>query len=211
MAAIASLGAAIIHFAVAPTHWQEWMPAGLFFVLIAVFQLIWARLVLTRPTAAVLAAAVMVNVGTIVLWALSRTAGAPFGPRAGVPEAVHAADLCALLLEIYVVMGAGWLWYRGRQRASIPAFANAVILLGAGAVIALASTVGVASGLQHDHHAPAGVEAHHHGPSTGASDDHHDHPAPPPVEPIGKLVAPAPVEAPTAEPSHEAHDDHHHD
>ena len=207
MAAIASLGAAIIHFAVVPTHWQEWLPAGLFFVSVALFQLIWALWVLVRPSSPVLAAGVMVNVGTIIIWALSRTAGAPFGPRAGTPELVHGADLCALLLEIYVVMGAGWVWYRGHQRDLIPAFANAVVLVGAGTVIAVASTVGVASGLQHDHHAPAGA---------GQSDSHHDHPAPPAAEPLGTpvspapLKAPAPTEAPTPGPSHDAHGDHHH-
>lgn len=193
MAAIASLGAAIIHFAVVPTHWQEWLPAGLFFVSVALFQLIWALWVLVRPSSPVLAAGVMVNVGTIIIWALSRTAGAPFGPRAGTPELVHGADLCALLLEIYVVMGAGWVWYRGHQRDLIPAFANAVVLVGAGAVIAVASTVGVASGLQHGHH---------------------DHPAPPAAEPLGTPVAPidapVPIEAPPPGPSHDAHGDHHH-
>ena len=55
LAAIASFGAAVIHFAVAPTHWQEWMPSGLFFVSLALFQMIWARVVLGRPTTLVLA------------------------------------------------------------------------------------------------------------------------------------------------------------
>jgi Na+/melibiose symporter-like transporter len=104
LAAIASLGAAVIHFAVVPTHWQEWMPSGLFFVSIALLQLIWALVVVARPTTAVLAAGIAANVGAAALWALSRTAGAPFGPNAGEPELVQAAGLCALLLEVYVVM-----------------------------------------------------------------------------------------------------------
>jgi hypothetical protein len=100
LAALASFGAASIHFAVVPTHWQEWMPAGLFFVSMALFQLIWARVVLVRTTRPVLAAGIMVNVGAVAMWALSRTAGAPFGPHAGEAELVQAADLCALLLQI---------------------------------------------------------------------------------------------------------------
>jgi hypothetical protein len=195
LAAIASLGAAVIHFAVVPTHWQEWMPSGLFFVSIALLQLIWALVVVARPTTSVLAAGIVANIGAAVLWALSRTAGAPFGPHAGEPALVQAAGLCALLLEVYVVMGAGWVWYRGHQAEPIPAFANAIVLLGAGAVIAAAATVGVASGLQHDHHAPAGAEPEHHNPSIGHDDGHHDHP-----EPLAELIrppaAPAPVEAP---------------
>jgi lipoprotein signal peptidase len=218
LAAIASLGAAVIHFAVVPTHWQEWMPSGLFFVLIALFQLIWAQMVLARTTTPVLTAGIMVNVGAVALWAVSRTAGAPFGPHAGEPELVQAADLCALLLQIYVVMGAGWAWYRGHQGEPIPAFANAIVLLGAGAVIALASTVGVASGLRHGHHAPGGAEPEHHGPSIEHEDGHHGHPepatSPPIIESIGPPDAPAPIEAPppAVEPLHDATDgDHHHD
>ena len=33
-AAIASLGAAVIHFAVTPEHWRDWLPSGLFFASI---------------------------------------------------------------------------------------------------------------------------------------------------------------------------------
>jgi hypothetical protein len=217
LAAIASLGAAIVHFAVVPTHWQEWMPSGLFFVSLALFQLIWARLVLARTTTPVLAAGIMLNVGAVALWALSRTSGAPFGPHAGEPEFVRAADLCALLLQIYVVMGTGWVLYRGRQGEPIPAFGNAIVLLGAGAVIALASTVGVASGLRHGHDEPAGAVSDHHGPSVGPAGGDHGHSEPatlPPIsESIGTPAAPAPVEPalPPAEPSHDALGDHSHE
>ncbi|WP_159232847.1 hypothetical protein [Mycolicibacterium vanbaalenii] len=170
LAALASLGAAVIHFAVVPTHWQEWMPAGLFFATIALFQLLWARLVLARTTTPVLAAGIMLNVGAIALWALSRTVGAPFGPSAGEAELVQAADLCALLLQIYVVMGASWVCYRGLQGEPIPSFGSALVLMGAVGVVALASTVGVASGLRHGDHGPASADGGHHG--TGPEDAH---------------------------------------
>ena len=216
VAAVASLGAALIHFAVIPTHWKEWIPSGLFFVSIALFQLIWARVVLTRTTTAVLAAGILGNVGAAALWALSRTAGAPFGPHAGEPEFVQAAGLCAVLLEVYVVMGAGWVWYRGRQAAPIPAFANAIVLLGLGAVIASAATVGVTSGLQHDSHGPAGTDPEHHPSTSGPGGGHHDHPEPatPPIaESTRPPNTPAPVEAPrhAVDPSHGTDGEHHHD
>jgi hypothetical protein len=217
LAAISSLGAAVIHFAVAPTHWQEWMPSGLFFVALALFQLVWARVMLARTTMPVLAAGILLNIGALALWAVSRTAGAPFGPHAGEPELIQAADLCALLLQIYIVMGASWVWYRGRQGEPIPAFANAVVFLAAGAIIALASTAGVASGLRHGHQGPASAESDHHGPTIGHSDGHQGHPepaTPPPIiESIGTTTAPAPIEAPlpTVEPLHDAHGDHDQD
>jgi hypothetical protein len=213
LAAIASLGAAVIHFAVVPTHWKEWIPSGLFFVSIALFQLIWARAVLARTTTAVLAAGIVGNVGAAALWALSRTSGAPFGPHAGEPEFVQAAGLSALLLEVYVVMGAGWVWYRGRQAAPIPAFANAIVLLGLGAVIASAATVGVVSGLQHGHHAPAGAEPEHHSSTVEHGDGHHPEPATPPVaESTRAPRTPAPVKAPPhpVDSSHDTNGEHHH-
>ncbi|STZ44327.1 Uncharacterised protein [Mycolicibacterium gilvum] len=237
LAALASLGAAVIHFAVVPTHWQEWMPAGVFFTSIAAFQLLWARLVLTRTTTPVLAAGIMLNLGAIALWAVSRTAGAPYGPHAGQAEVVQAADLCALLLQIYVVMGAGWVWYRGLQGEPVPVFGSTLVLMGAVGVVALASTVGAASGLRHGHHAPAGADgghhgttaegAHsHHGPTDAEPDhhgqsieqveDHHRHEEPtnsPPTESIGTPPAPAPTQSPPAPamPLHDTHADHDHD
>lgn len=217
LAALASFGAAIVHFAVVPTHWQEWVPAGLFFLSIALCQLIWARLVLARMTTSVLAAGIMLNVGAIALWALSRTAGAPFGPHAGEPELVKGADLCALLLQIYVVMAAGWVVYRGHHSEPIPAFGNAIVLLGATAVVALASTVGVASGLQHGHPDQAGAATDHHGPNVEPAEAHHEHPepatSPPSVESVGTPAAPAPdaSPAPSHEPAEDAHGDHSHD
>jgi hypothetical protein len=227
LAALASFGAAVIHFAVVPNHWQEWTPAGVFFLAIALFQLLWARVVLGRTTTPVLAAGVTINVGAIALWAVSRTAGAPFGPHAGEAELVQAADLCALLLQIYVVMGAGWALYRGRQGQPIPAFGNALVLLSATAIVALASTLGAASGLRHGHHAPAGAEANHHEASAVHSGGHHDgggghsgshdhetSPVTPPpnIESLREPTAPAPIEAPApqAVPLPDAHDGHDH-
>jgi hypothetical protein len=208
LAAFASLGAAIIHFAVVPAHWKEWIPSGLFFVAVALFQLIWARMLLVRTTTGVLAAGIVGNVGAIALWVVSRTAGAPFGPHAGEPEFVQAAGLCALLLEVYVVMGAGWVWYRGQNPAPIPAFVNAIVLLGLGAVIASAATVGVASGLRDDHHGPAGAAPEHHPSTVGHGDGHRDHRKPATIPPDG----PAPVEAPAraVDESHSSGGDHHH-
>lgn len=238
LAALASLGASIIHFAVVPNHWQEWMPAGVFFASIAIFQLLWARLVLARTTTPVLAAGILLNLGAIALWAVSRTAGAPFGPHAGEAELVQAADLCALLLQIYVVMGASWVWYRGLQGEPVPVFSSALVLMSAVGVVALASTVGVASGLRHGHQAPASADGGHHGtaPEDGHSDHHgagaepeegnqhktsgeHVHNPdskhesavlPPTNEPVGESAAPAEPLAPPAVPLHDDHSDHDH-
>lgn len=203
LAALASLGASVIHFAVVPAHWQEWTPAGLFFASIAIFQLLWARLILTRTTTPVLAIGIMLSLGAIALWAVSRTAGSPFGPHAGVPEVVQAADLCALLLQVYVVMAAGWVWYRGLQGQRVSALGSAIVLMGALGVVALASTVGVVSGIRHGHHSPDG----HQGRSPESI-------SPPQLsKPVGTPTAPPPVNVPvpSAVPLDDGHGHHDHD
>jgi hypothetical protein len=211
LSALASLGAAIIHFAVIPAHWQEWIPSGLFFISLALFQLVWAAMASSRLTTPVLISGIMINVGAIAIWAVSRVVGSPFGPHAGVAEVVQAADVCALLLQIYVVMGAGWVWHRGHHGEPIPAYATAIIVLGAGTVVGLASTVGVASGMQHGHHGPAVAELDHHSPGEGHQ-QHHDPAAVPVVAPVGPPAGPAPVVAPLppAAPDHDGHGDHDH-
>lgn len=156
-AAISSVGAAAIHFAVMPAHWREWMPSGLFFGSLAVVQLVWALLAWTRPPAVLLAAGIVANSGAVALWVMSHTTGLPFGPGAGQPEPVHAAGIGVLLLECYVVMGAAWAWYRHRMPEPVSELGSGLVLLGANAVMACTVLVGVASGLQghdHGHHPP---------------------------------------------------------
>lgn len=218
LAALASLGASVIHFAVVPAHWQEWMPAGLFFASIAIFQLLWARLILTRTTTPVLAIGIMLSLGAIALWAVSRTAGSPFGPHAGVPEVVQAADLCALLLQVYVVMAAGWVWYRGLQGDRVSALGSAIVLMGALGVVALASTVGVVSGIRHGHHSPAGAEGDHHDAGVEHADGHQGRnpesiSPPQSSEPVGTPTAPPPVNVPvpSAVPLDDGHGHRDHD
>lgn len=209
LAALASLGASIIHFAVVPAHWHEWIPAGLFFVALAHVQLLWAPLVLTRPTKPVLAAGIVVNVGAIGLWVLSRTLGAPVGPHAGQPELVAAAGICALLLQLYVVMGAVWVWHRGRRGQPVPSLAHAMVLLGLGGVIAVAAALGVASGLQHEHHAPAAEPAADPAAEPAAEADVFTYQQVPrtPEAPVTGSVAPKEVPAP---PDGAADHDHVH-
>ncbi|MDA2891194.1 hypothetical protein PDG61_09740 [Mycolicibacterium sp. BiH015] len=195
LAALASAGASVIHFAVVPAHWQEWVPAGVFFLAIALFQLTWSLIVLVRTTVGVLTAGILLNAGAIALWALSRTAGAPMGPHAGQVELIAAADLCALLLQIYVVMGAGWVWYRGLRGGSVPAFANALVLLVAVGVVTLASAVGAASGLRHGDHGHGG-----HGVG-GNADGHHSHDPEPVLDPPDVHPVPASVPVPVGAPA----------
>lgn len=208
-AAIASLGAAVIHFVVTPAHWRDWMPSGLFFATVAVFQVLWAILVWTRPPVLLLAAGMVVNATTAALWVWAHTAGAPLGPNAGETEAVAAAGICVLLLECYVVMGAAWAWYRRDQPESVSSFASAAVLLGANTVVVAAVAAGVFSGLQgHDHHhSPIEAEGEpavvhkEHGDAHGAR-------VVPAVPLDARASKPAAPASPAPSPAAVDHDDH---
>ena len=207
-AAVTSLGAGLIHLVVAPVHWRDWVFSGLFFVAIALFQLVWAFLAWSRPTALVLGAGVAVNAAALALWVTSRTGGVPFGPFAGQPEAVDAAGICVLLLECYVVMGAGWAWIRGYRAEQVSGFNRAAVLLAANAVMVGAVAVGVGSTLQghaHDHHEGA-TEAQGGHPATP------EHPAPQPVEeglPVTDMSLDADAVSPTTTPAPAENGQHH--
>ncbi|MEI6251434.1 MAG: hypothetical protein WCP30_01360 [Mycobacteriaceae bacterium] len=193
-AAIASVGAGLIHFAVMPSHWLNWWAAGLFFAPVAVFQLMWAYLAWSRPRPLLLAAGIAANAGIAVLLVVSSTAGLPFGPHAGVAEAMDTAGICALLLECYVIMGAAWAWMQDYEPEAVSRFRSALVLLGANGVIAATVCVGVASSLHHgDHHAPLeaqrGTPHHHTSPVAPPQSGVPEEPAAPAPEDAGLPVA----------------------
>lgn len=165
-AAVASVGAAVIHVGVAPMHFRDWVASGVFFAAIATFQLVWAFVAWSRPTALVLAAGLLVNASAVALWVTSRIAGLPFGPYAGQPEAVDSAGIAAVLLQCYVTMGAWWSWMRSEEPEQVSGFSRAFVLLGANTVMAGAVAVGLASSFQGHHH------DHHHGGVTEAQGGH---------------------------------------
>lgn len=229
-AAVASIGAAVIHFAVAPMHWKDWMPSGVFFASMAVFQLLWGFVAWSRPAGVVLAAGVAGNAGSAALWVISRTAGAPFGPHAGQPEAVEAAGICVLLLQLYVVMGAMWAWFRSRRAEQVAWYGRALILLGANTVMAGAVAVGLTASV-HGHHHHGGVaeaEGADHASHAGRMEGHHHQQAEPLEASHGPgqqpATAPVPdeiglpvtemglhVDDPHGHDTADAGGDHHHD
>lgn len=179
-AAIASLGAAVIHFAVTPMHWRDWLSLGACFAALAVFQLLWAFVAWSRPGTLVLAAGIAANAGAAALWVTSCVAGLPVGPSAGQPEAASAAGICVLLLQCYVVMGAVWAWTRQHQAEAVSGFKRAAVLIGANAVMAGAVAIGLVGSLH--------GQQHHHGGAVEAQSDHpasHDAHM---VEPLAPLV-----------------------
>ena len=156
-AAIASLGAGVIHVAVTPMHWRDWVPSGIFFAGLAAFQLLWAVLAWFRPASLALAAGVGANAVVSVLWIMSCIAGPPVGPSVGQPETVGGAGIAVLLLQCYVVMGSAWALSRRWRTQEVSRFRRALVLVGANTVMACAVMVGLVAGLQSDHHRHGGV------------------------------------------------------
>lgn len=111
-----SVVAAVIHFAVTPEHFEEYLPFGVFFVVLGAFQLVWGVLLPRRPWPAMLWAGLVVNLGVIVIWIVTRTSGLPIGPEAGEPEEIHLLDGLATAAEFLIVLGSAWLLAGGRSR-----------------------------------------------------------------------------------------------
>ena len=98
-----STGAAVIHFAVIAQHLEEWWLTGVFFIVIAVFQLLWALLVVLRPSLPVYLSGAVVNALIVVTWIVSRTTGVPVGPEAGEAESIGFPDVVATAFEVLLV------------------------------------------------------------------------------------------------------------
>lgn len=104
--ALASAGAATIHFAVIAQHFEEYWLFGTFFVAVGLLQLGWAVLVVARPSRGVYLAGAVGNVVVAAMWVVSRTAGLPLGPEAGEPEPVGITDTMATAYEVALAAGA---------------------------------------------------------------------------------------------------------
>lgn len=202
-AALASAGAAVAHLAVLPGHLVEWWPAGAFFGAIAAIQLGWPVLAALRPTRWLMASGVLVNAGSLALWAVSRTTGVPVGPEAGIAEPITRVGLLTGFLEVIVSVSALWWLSRSSARSfrSAPAYLSSVggVFLVVGA-LTVGAVTGTAGGHGHGTGSPDGQ--HRDADHGGGGRDEHDTPGqPPPPEQAGK---PAPTGHP--EPGTDGHE-----
>lgn len=142
-AAAASIAAGVIHFAAAAEHAPVYPQAAAFFVGIGTFQVLWAAMVLGRPSRALYLAGLGASLLTIALWGVSRTIGLPFGPEAFIREAVGRADVISTLLEEAIALAVVALAFGAgdaiavERRAYRAALASVGVLVGALAAWAL--------------------------------------------------------------------------
>lgn len=201
LAVSASIGAGLVHAAVAPEH-RDWWASVAFFAALGAFQIGWAALVLFASSSRrLLLLGAAVNLGALLTWLLSRTAGMPFGPTQGVTESMARADVLASLLGAVVIASALAL-ARGWSPLARPTRVRPLALAGAAGMFASAVSV----------LALTGVSGHGHGIG-----DHGEHGGTPggilpaavstDIEPAVAEVPPNAGNAPIAEAPHE--DDGH--
>jgi hypothetical protein len=82
LAAGCALVAGVTHAWVVPEHLEEWLPAGVFFVLVALAQLALVWSLRRTPDSRVVALALAGTVGLVLLYVASRTVDLPFLPSA---------------------------------------------------------------------------------------------------------------------------------
>jgi hypothetical protein len=103
--ALFSAGAAAIHFGVAKSHFDEYFLYGLFFVLSGISQLVWAVLVVCRPSRLLLWLGAIGNLAIVAVWAVDRIWGLPIGPDPWTPEPIGFADAAASAFELLLALG----------------------------------------------------------------------------------------------------------
>ena len=148
-AASFSAGAAAIHYAVIADHLEEWWAFGVFFAAIGVAQLLWAARVVASPSRLMIWLGVFGNAAVVALWIVTRTAGSPIGPDAGMAESVGVADSVATAFEVGVIVAGVRLAEsigsnRGTARRVVWTLGGLTWVVTA---VALLSVLGVAPGL----------------------------------------------------------------
>ena len=136
VAALASAGAAAIHFAVIKMHFAEYTLYGVFFVVVAVGQLVWPVWLLLRRWWPLLVLGALGNAAIVAVWVIDRVGAAPIGPDAKKPPPFGLGDSVAsgfeVLLAVACVVA---LVRRGRP---LRARANLAFTLAAAALTTLA-------------------------------------------------------------------------
>ncbi|MEU4686422.1 hypothetical protein [Streptomyces xinghaiensis] len=218
LAAFASLGAAAIHFASAPDHYAEWWAAGVFFYAVGAFQAGWALAALRARGTAALLLGLAAHAAVIATWVVSRTAGMPIGPGAGMPEDITRAGITATAFEAVVCLALLALLRRRSPRGFVSSL-RAVVLAGvAGALVTGLTMPAVEVALSHSHGGAEDGTSHHREEDGGDTGPHEggpgtspeDTPATRPNETTTPGEEGSSAPDPAEEPDGHGHDDEPH-
>jgi glucose dehydrogenase len=96
-------GAAGIHFAVTGEHFTEWTGYGVFFLVLAFFQLLVVFALRPGLDESFYFGVAFTQLAVIGIWIASRTTGLPVGPMPWRPESVGVPDIIASGFELVAV------------------------------------------------------------------------------------------------------------
>ncbi len=163
--ALASIGAAAIHFGFAPAHLDVNSVHGAFFLTVAWFQLAWGIAVALRPSTLLLRLGVLANVGILGVWVVSRTVGID-----GEVEGYGFPDVAASVLEGAIVVGAVAYLVGALSGRSIPSAVSGAMLGALTVAVAAAASASMLPSVAGDH----GAGGHHGaaGETAAAGDGH---------------------------------------
>lgn len=155
-----SLGAGLIHFAVAGGHFDVGWAHGVFFAVVAGAQVSWAVVAAISPTRRLLVLGVIGNSAVVATWLVSRVWGVPVGPDTWTSQPVSLADGLATGFEVGIVVISLAVLAR-------PALAQRQIrpALGLGGISIAAVTIGVVSTVA----LSPSFASEHHGDSSEAN------------------------------------------
>lgn len=175
-------GAALIHFAMVPSHMNEWAFEGVAFILAGWLQVALAVAIVVRPRRWIIAAVVASSLAFIAAWIVTRTIGAPFGPHSGHAESGSFIDQVTVAIEVVSILLASLAWVRPRLGANWDSqrlvFASVIPV----AAIVLASAAVISpSAANHAHGSHCGDGS---GTTAVASADGHTHSSDPCVAPV---------------------------
>lgn len=153
-------GAAVIHLAAAPSHYEEIGDLASGFVVAAIFQAAWIRWCLAGPSHRTAWIGIAGNLVIVAAWAWTRTVGLPIGELAGVPEPVGYPDAASVVFELILVAGlaarVAGVGAAIERRIDLRTVAAIAVVPVVGLVLVLTSlaTVAIAGGMEHG---PAGA------------------------------------------------------
>jgi hypothetical protein len=120
--------AGIIHAQASAAHLGEWPLAAVFFGGLAAVQFGLGALVWARPSRRLLGVVAAASLAIVGLWVLSRTAGLPFGPEVGHPEAAGLPDVVATVDELLLAGASLAVLARGARMSLSPILLNLVLI-----------------------------------------------------------------------------------
>jgi hypothetical protein len=173
LAALTSIGAGAIHAAAIGIH-AEHTTLSRLFVLVAAAQLVAGVIMLVRGGRATAGALVIINVGAVVAWVLTRTTGISWIEGLEAAEKPQFADTACAALGVLSAIAAVVALRRGRTQPAGARLGGPAFAIGALTVVAMMYGGTHVHSHGHDHDASAaGEDGHTHGDE--AATDGHTH------------------------------------